>query len=253
MAQVVRGRFSLAMSASREHLDEFVERMRSSAGQNLESIILYGSGSREDFNETYSDLNLLCAFHDLSGAELLKVVPVLKWWAQSLRQRPPLLMTTEEFRSSADVFAIEVIDMQTHHRVLHGADIVLGVEVSMDMHRVELERELRTTLLKLRQHFVFARDDEDELKRVLIRSVPTVVTLFRHALITLGEAHAIPRSAVLKRIADTLAIDVSPFETAVSLREGRKDAADYRVIFERYIHSLAAVISAIDRGGTKRS
>jgi len=241
------------MSASRERLDEFVERMRSAAGQNLESIILYGSGSREDFNETYSDLNLLCAFHDLTGAELGSVSGVVNWWSKDLRQRPPLLMTSEEFRSSTDVFAIEILDMQTDHRVLHGTDIVTGLEVSKEMHRVELERELRITLLKLRQHFTFARDDDEELKRVLIRTVSTLVTLLRHALIALGEAHAIPRSAVLKRAAETLAIDISATETAVSLRDGRKDAADYRVIFQQYIQSLAAVIAAIDRAGSKRS
>jgi len=240
------------MSASRDRLDELVERMRPSAGQNLESIILYGSAAREDFSETYSDLNLLCALHDASAAELAKIASVVNWWSKELRQRPPLLMSTEEFRSSVDVFAIEILDMQADHRVLYGADIVAGLEVSMDLHRVELERELRTTLLKLRQHFVLAGGDEEELKRVLIRSSSTVLTLLRHALVTLGEPRAGTPATVLKRAAEIMRIDVSPFEAALSLREQRAVQAGYRPIFERYVQSLAAAASAIDRAGSKR-
>ena len=241
------------MTASRERLHEFVERIRTACGPNLESIILYGSASRDDFNETYSDVNLLCALRDVSGAELAKVAAVVNWWSQQLRQRPPLLMSADEFRSSADVFAIEVLDMQSEHRVLHGTDIVAGLPVSPAMHRVELERELRTTLLKLRQHFVLAREDEEELKRVLIRSISTVLTLLRHSLIALGRPREASSSAVLSRTAEVLGVDVSPFEAAMSLREGRTQQSDCRAMFATYIQSLAAVVSVIDRAGTKGS
>jgi len=241
------------MSASRERLDEFVERMRSAAGENLLSVILYGSASRQDFNEAYSDLNLLCGLRDADPAELARIAPVVHWWSKELRQRPPLVMSVEEFRSSADVFAIEVLDMQADHRVLHGTDIVAGLEVSMTSHRVELERELRTTSLKLRQHFIFACDDEEELKRVLIRSASTTLTLLRHALITLGEPRAGTNAAVLQRVAEIMRVDVSPFEAALALREHRSVQVGYRQIFEEYVRLLAAVVSAVDNAGPQRS
>ena len=63
-------------------------------------------------------------------------------------------MTLEELRESADVFAIELIDIQRSHRTLFGQDVVAAINVPMNLHRVEVEHELRTTLLRLRHHLL---------------------------------------------------------------------------------------------------
>ena len=54
---------------------------------------------------------------------------------------------------SADVFAIELLDIGQHHRVLFGEDPVADIEVPMNLHRVQVEHELRTALQKLRHIF----------------------------------------------------------------------------------------------------
>ena len=62
------------------------------------------------------------------------------------------------------MFAIELLDIQHTHRTLFGEDIVSTVEVPMNLHRVEVEHELRTTLLRLRQHLLLRPDDQGELQ-----------------------------------------------------------------------------------------
>ncbi len=43
--------------------------------------------------------------------------------------------------------------MQQHHRVLFGLDALLtGLQIPMDLHRVQVEYELREKLILLRQH-----------------------------------------------------------------------------------------------------
>ena len=37
-----------------------------------------------------------------------------------------------------DVFTIELLDMQRHHRVLLGADVVKDLRIPMDLHRVQV-------------------------------------------------------------------------------------------------------------------
>ena len=51
-------------------------------------------------------------------------------------------------------FTIELLDMQQHHRVLFGEDMVQGLQISMHVHRVQVEYELREKLILLRQQIL---------------------------------------------------------------------------------------------------
>src|SRR5947207_7432756 len=104
-------------------LSEFVEKMRTAAGENLISLVLYGSAAEGEFHPEYSDLNLLCVVRDTSFAALAKIADVVDWWRRK-KHRPPLVLTAQELRDSADVFSIEFIDMKQRYRVLYGDDVL---------------------------------------------------------------------------------------------------------------------------------
>ena len=146
-----------------------------------------GSAARDDFHEQYSDVNLLVVLRHMRQEIYPALTGVLHWWSHEEKLRPPTIMTLQELRESADVFAIEMLDIQGSHKTLHGEDVVGGIEVPMNLHRVEVEHDLRTTLLRLRNHLLLTSDGDEELKLVLAKSVTSVLTLFRHALIALGE------------------------------------------------------------------
>ena len=110
---------------------EFVEKVRTAAGDNLVSIVLYGSAADGDFHPEYSDLNLLCLVKDVSLAALNKIASVVSWW-RGKRHHPPLVITCQELIASADVFSIEFSDMRQRYRVLHGEDPLDG-RVSCDL------------------------------------------------------------------------------------------------------------------------
>ena len=112
------------MKKPESKLLELVNRLQEACGENLVTVVLYGSAAREDFHEQYSDVNLLAAFKDLGPGSLTAIVPVIRWWTQEERISPPLIMTADELRESADVFAIELLDIQHSHRTLFGEDIV---------------------------------------------------------------------------------------------------------------------------------
>ena len=159
------------MSDVHEALKNLVERLHDAARENLESITLYGSAARGDFHEAHSDLNVLCILRSLRAAQLARVSGVVKWWTTVQHQTAPLFFSAEELRQSADVFAIEVLDMQESHRVLYGTDVVAGINVPMNLHRVHVEHELRTLLLKLRQHLLRDEENQQELGAILGKHV----------------------------------------------------------------------------------
>ena len=144
---------------------------------------------------------------------------MLRWWSRDEELTPPLVMTVEELRESADVFAIELLDIKRLHRTLFGEDIVAGVEVPMNLHRVEVEHELRTTLLRLRHHFLLASDNNEELRTVLAKSVTSVATLLRHALIALGKEPPHEKAQALQQAAETFDFDAAPLSTVLELRK----------------------------------
>lgn len=234
------------------NLDDLVQRLQTAAGENLESVVLYGSAARGDFHEHYSDVNLLVALKTTDGPALDRLSPTLSWWTHEKKHRPPLVVTEEELRSSADVFAIEMLDVKANHRVLAGRDLVTAIEVPMNLHRVQLEHELRVVLLRLRQHYLLSRDDPQQLQRALAKSSSTVITLFRHALLAMGREAPASRREVADQIAAIEALDARPLHAVLDLREDRRIETNLDTLFHQYMDAIAALVHHIDRLAPKQ-
>jgi len=231
-----------------DKIKEFVGKMQAAAGANLESVILYGSAASGDYNPEFSNVNLLCVLRDGSYPKLLALAAVVKWWERQ-KQSPPLFMTREELERSTDVFAIELIDMQQHHRVLWGGDVIEGLKISMRLHRVQVEYELREKLLLLRQHLLLAGDDERRIRELLLRSVASFATLFRHALVALGESAPVAKRDVVVRLSARIGFDASPIEQVLDVREHKADGKKLHAgeIVGGYLAAVERVTAAVDR------
>src|SRR5260370_25757447 len=134
------------MLAREEKLTEIVRRLQEAAGENLQSVVLYGSAARGDFHAHKSDLNLLCVLKSAKAAELSRIASVVRWWSGQLREPAPRIFTQEELLHSADVFAIELLDIGEAHRVLFGHDPVAGISVPMNLHLAQVAHYLLTPL-----------------------------------------------------------------------------------------------------------
>jgi len=230
-------------------LNEFVRRAREAAGPNLEGLILYGSAVAGDFHPGYSNLNLFCILRDTSLAALQALAPLAKWWSGE-KQPPPLFMTRNELQRSVDVFPIEIIDMQQHHRVVIGDDVLAGLQISEQFHRTQVEYELREKLILLRQHLALSGRNEKKLWDLLLRSVPSIITLFRHAHIVLGNA-PLPKRDAVQELSKQLGFDPFVINQALDIREKRSDTRklDVNDMLARYLAAVERVIAAVDSIG----
>ena len=241
------------MSDAHEALKNLVERLHEAARDNLESIILYGSAAGGNFHDAHSDLNVLCTLRLLRAAELERISPAVKWWTTEQHQSPPLFFSAEELRQSADVFPIELLDMQRNHRVLYGADPIAHINVPMNLHRVQVEHELRTLLLKLRQHLVREAGNSQELGSVLAKSLSSTLTLLRHTLIAFQEQPPNAPSEIFGRIAVLTAASQHAFEEVQGLRQARSlDKQSVPAVYDGYLTALEKVITALDHHLPKR-
>jgi predicted nucleotidyltransferase len=231
-------------------LEEFVERCRVADAENIRSIILYGSAASEEFSDKHSDLNILILVERDGLRELEQLAPVARWWAK-LGHPTPLVFTPEQLRDSADVFAIELLDMKARHRTLYGEHFIESVEVPMDLHRLHVERELRVNSLRLREAILTIKQNDASMLNLMLDSVSSFVALFRHAMIALGEQPPTTHAAVIERIAAIAGSGdaANAFSTILALRRKHKSAhdIDVRQTLAAYLTTVEQVASEVDR------
>jgi hypothetical protein len=116
-------------------------------------------------------------------------------------QPRPHLFSPDLIRRAVDVFPIELLDIQTYHRVLHGQDVVKDIKVDREHVRLQCERELREKMLRLVEATIDANGNGRELQKLMTHSLPDFARAFRGFLFLCGGQ--VPRSdaEVLAKIA----------------------------------------------------
>jgi len=228
-------------------LDQIVEKLRKALDSSLVSVVLYGSAATGNHHDKFSDYNVLCVLSKITVAELRAAEPVFRWWREQ-GNPSPLLLTEHELRTSTDCFAIEFHDIREHHRILCGPDLVSSLEIDRSFYRAQVECELRTKLLRLRQRAGGVLSDKDALRRLLADSVSTFCVLFRHALLLDGVAAPIHKREIIESAVGHFGIDAAPFLTLLDHREQKIKAKEIEPepLFARYMMQIEKVIDAVD-------
>lgn len=229
-------------------LDEFVQKLNAAASDNLKSVILYGSAVAGDFHTKHSDLHLLCIVDRANAKEIEAFHEPVQWWAKQ-GHPAPLVFTLEELRRSADVFTIELLDMKSHRRILFGQDVLADFSVPLHNHAIQVERELRTNWLRLRQAMIAAPKKSKTYLDLMVSSFSSFAALFRHALIALGEPSAGSKREAIGRIGKFAAAEPSGFYTILEHREGKREAQEIDVekTLNLYFAFVEAVTDEFDR------
>jgi len=230
-----------------KQIAEFLSRMRQAAGENLQSVILYGSGADGEFHPNYSNVNLLCVLRETSFAALNDLAPAVHWWTRN-KYHVPLLLTRDELKRSADVFSIELLDMREQHRVLYGEDVFEGLTIPMRFHRVQLEYELREKTILLRERMLLARGSKNRLWELLLGSLSTFLTLFRHTLVAVGDSAPKSKRETVQALASLIQLDPSAFLQLLDIREKKVDhkRLDVNDVAGRYLTAVQQITAAVD-------
>src|SRR5436305_652082 len=143
-------------------LNHLVEDLHATHGDNLASVVLYGSAAAGDHIELRSDHNLLIVLNRITAEDLrLAQAPMREW--QDLGQPVPVYFTLAELKDAADVFPIEFLQMEKARKVLYGSDPFEFVKISRANLRHQTEYELRTKLIRLRRLYIRASASVEKL------------------------------------------------------------------------------------------
>lgn len=230
-----------------DKLHEIVDRLKHAHRERLQSVILYGSAASGEHNEHFSDINVLCVLTRVTPTELADSAPIFEWW-RSLNNPSPLLLSEEELRTSTDCFPIEFHDMQERRRVLFGRDLIKELEIETGFYRAQVEMELRSKLLRLRQQATSVLFSKPELLRLMIDSVPNFLVLARHALLLSNIASGWRKREIVRHLPD-IGGETTPFDILLDLRDQSKLAADVdaEALFGSYLKQIEVLVGHVDR------
>ena len=116
---------------TQKRLQTYVKDVKGRFGEQLEGMLLYGSAVRGEFLPGRSNLNILLLVSSYDSAVLKQYSAVHRQWSKE-QIVVPLFLTEEELRASAEVFPLEFLEIQEHHRVLGGRDPFIGFHVIPD-------------------------------------------------------------------------------------------------------------------------
>lgn len=235
------------MEAYEKNLEKLVEGLKSAFGDELESVILYGSAAANEYHAKHSDVNVLVVVKNSRFHKVGRASDIVRWW-NNAGNPPPLFFTAHEIGESCDVFPIEFGDMKEVHTILFGRDVLAELVVDRKYLRLECEHELRGKLLNLRSRYVVVKGDVRESSTLLTQSVSTFAVLFRHALRLAGRTVAHRKAEVFKAAAEEFQFEEKPFAEILAVRRQEKKLTSPELdpLFEKYFEAIRKVIERVD-------
>lgn len=222
------------MAPPRMSADDFATQVTEALGPRLATLLLYGSAARHPA-ETAAAMNTLLIVRDgraLDGDLFAALAePVRQWVAAG--HPPPLLMTDQEWRESADAFPIEYEDMREAHRLLAGRDPWSGVTVRREHLRRQLEHELMGKLMHLRQAYAAYWNDAKRLGDVVRDTRSSFLAMLRAALRLAGRPAPAAADALVRDAAGLIGFSAERLSEPAAYLDAVTRTAEYVNHMER--------------------
>lgn len=234
-------------------VDQLVAQLRSAFGQELRSVVLYGSAATGEAMKQ-SDHNVLVLVDALDVRRLEAVGAVVRAWGNA-GNPPPFTLTLDEWRRSADVFPMEYADILERHQVLYGDPPFDGIRIAPADLRWQLELEAMGKLLHLRQGVLAAAGDGRRQLELLAASKSTMLVLFRATLRLHGQTPSRDPEEVARTTASIAGFSATPFERVIRhvRKEGTLRPGDAGAVLAEYVRGIELLVAHLDQHGGEES
>ncbi len=228
----------------------FVPTVQELFGDDLHSVIMYGSAAKGTYVSGVSDVNLLMLASNTHPAEIMQLGNRAK--KQIKKHRLSLqFLTVAEFENSADVFPMEYLDIKNSHILVWGTNAVEEIEIKNTNLRHQVEERLRGSVHALRQALFASQGKAKLLSEVLKDWFGSQTALFR-ALLRLAEAPTVPENPreLVDSVGATFKIEPSDLYPLLKLRDGDKqgNASEIAVQTLQFLTQLVRKVDAMDVG-----
>jgi hypothetical protein len=217
---------------------------RAVLGDSLVSVIMYGAAVTHEYTPGATEITIAIILTDDDIAHVSRSVAVhRKWRAHGVAA--PLFMTRAHIAASVGTFPVEFLDMQHNYRVLHGEDVLAGLEISHEQLRLDCLRELKGAALHLRRAFVDCDERERLLYDLLKTSLRRLLPVFKALLVLGGESIPRTSSDVIAAVEDMYKMGASVV-SEIHNSGTRELRGRYPDLFERYVAVVDSLARSVD-------
>lgn len=230
-----------------EIFEELINDYKNIFGENLISIILYGSSARGEYIRKKSDINFLIILSEQGLRLLGNAFPIVKKW----RKRAvsvPLFLTKEYIYSSLDSFPIEFYNIKQAYNVVYGDDILREITINNKELRLQLEKEIKGKLVHLRGAFFESGDDKRKLKTLFSVSLGAFLAMFPVILHLKGIEYIEKRKDLIEKSCEVMGLDKEIYTTLLKIRENayKFSRNEGKKIWEKYVEQVEKIAFEID-------
>ncbi|MDD5085271.1 MAG: hypothetical protein PHE61_04410 [Candidatus Omnitrophica bacterium] len=233
--------------AIRDLVRKYTEEAIHIFGENLRSIILFGSALEEGFCLRNSNINLILILHAIDAYVLERAFSLVR---KGMKKKivAPLCFTEEHIELSKDSFPMELLEIKEQHLALYGGDPFVAIEVPAAGLRLECEHQVKGMLVRLRQSFLELGPRAKGIDRLLLSSFSSLLPVFRTILRLRRESIPQDKEALIKRISELLCLDSEVFLKLLRHKEKREMIRPEGAVefFNRYLHELTSLSLKID-------
>jgi len=225
-------------------VESLVSDYRGVFGDDLVSVIMYGSAVTHEYRPGVSDINIAIVLKDNSITQIAKSMTLQKKWVKN-KVSTPFFMTEEYIHNSCDTYPIEYLDMRSNYRVLYGEDVLEHIEINREHIRLQCERELRGAAIHLRRSFVQCAGNNRMLSDLLNASIRRLIPVFRALLVLKGNSVPKSKSDIIATVEDSYNLGASSLSNIFN--SGNKNKKQqYDQLFDTYANDIDKLIKAVD-------
>jgi len=216
-------------------------------GNDLLSLMLYGSAASGSYVKGKSDINVLVVLTPEGIGRLEDGFPLVDKW----RKRDvavPLVMTKNFITSSLDSYPIEFLNMKNQSALIYGENVLEPLDIRTEDIRLQIERELHSKILLLREGYLESTGSARHLRNLIRKSFTACVAIF-NAMLYLKQAET-PRDIpeTIREMNRVFTIDANVFMLCSEIRRGtdKLSGKEVKDVFKKYMREVENLFHIID-------
>jgi predicted nucleotidyltransferase len=217
-------------------------------GDDLISIILYGSAAGGNYLPGKSDINFMITLTDRGMESLDRAMDMVKQW-RTRTVALPLFVTPSYISDSLDSYPVEFINIRRRYKVVYGEDLLAPIQPARRHIRLQIERELRGKLLHLREGWLDTEGKTRKIRELITVSLTAFIALFAALLYLKGIDIPAERRDIITAAGNAFGFNAFVFLDCDRVSRGEDDftADEIKSLFKNYLLVVGRLCDTIDR------
>ena len=216
---------------------DLVNELKAIFNENLVSVLTYGE-----------DSHIIAIFGKLEASDLKKAFPAIKKWKKT-KKLLPVVMSEDEWCSSADIYPIEYTIIKNSYETLYGKDIVSCLNVKKPDLRLKCEYEIKNILVRIRELYLGNSDNPKFIIKILEENFENLMRILKAVLCLFDMPVTGSNEEIIRQLAEKTDFDGEVFVEILSAKASNKKFSSDEIegIIQRAINAINTLYGFIDK------